>query len=101
MIISTCIITYNQDKYIEKCIKGALEQKLDATYEIVIGDDSSTDQTSDICGFYAKEYPELIKYIRAEKNVGMNRNWIIQLKIAAENTLHIVKVMITGLIRLS
>ena len=80
MIISTCIITYNQDKYIEKCIKGALEQKLDATYEIVIGDDSSTDQTSDICGFYAKEYPELIKYIRAEKNVGMNRNWINTIK---------------------
>ncbi|MGB8320773.1 MAG: glycosyltransferase family 2 protein, partial [Ignavibacteriaceae bacterium] len=80
IIISACIITYNQEKYIEKCIRGAVEQDLNISYEILIGDDCSADKTSEICGYYAKEYPDLIKHFRREKNLGMNGNWIETIK---------------------
>ena len=35
ILVSACIITYNQEKYIEKCIKAALEQNLNVSYEII------------------------------------------------------------------
>ncbi len=73
--ISACIITYNQESYIRECLEGALCQKVDFTYEIVIGDDCSTDGTSQICKEYATKYPKLIKYFPRDKNLGMTGNW--------------------------
>jgi len=74
--ISACLITYNQEDYIKQCIEGALSQKLDFCYEIVIGDDCSTDGTSEICQSYQRRFPDLIKYRKRDKNIGMIRNWI-------------------------
>jgi glycosyltransferase involved in cell wall biosynthesis len=73
--VSACIITYNQESFIAKCIEGALIQNLSDDYEIIIGDDCSSDNTSLICQTYASRYPELITYIRREVNLGMIGNW--------------------------
>lgn len=78
--ISTCLIVYNQADYVRDCIDGALMQKTDYAYEIVIGDDCSTDRTSEICKKYAEEYPNLIRYFRREKNLGMIGNWAETIK---------------------
>jgi glycosyltransferase involved in cell wall biosynthesis len=43
--VSACIITYNQQDFIKSCLEGAVNQVLDYDYEIVIGDDCSTDNT--------------------------------------------------------
>ena len=46
-LISYCLITYNQEKYIKEAVLSALSQ----TYhplEIIISDDCSTDNTFDI-----------------------------------------------------
>ena len=74
--ISACLITYNQEDYIKQCIEGALSQELDFCYEIVIGDDFSTDRTSEICQSYQRRFPVLIKYRKRDKNIGMIGNWI-------------------------
>ena len=76
MLVSACIITYNQEKFIESCLEGVINQKVDFDYEIIIGDDFSNDRTSDICLKYAQKYPELIKYSKREKNLGMTGNWV-------------------------
>lgn len=76
MKISACIITYNQAPFIRKCIEGALLQKTSFDYEIIIGDDNSTDGTFEICKWYADEFPDLIKLIRRPINVGMVGNWL-------------------------
>ncbi len=76
MDVSICIITYNQDKYIAKAIESALMQKFDFTYEIIISDDCSTDDTQKIIAGYAKKYPGVIKAFYAENNLGMLRNWV-------------------------
>lgn len=75
-LLSACVITYNQDKYIEKCLEGCLKQKVDFDYEIVIGDDNSTDKTSRICKRVEEEYPTLVSYERNTTNLGMIKNWI-------------------------
>ena len=55
-MIGVCIATYNQEKYIRQCLDSVLMQKVDFDYEIVVGDDASTDGTQDILCDYAKRY---------------------------------------------
>lgn len=76
IMISACIITYNQENYIEKCINGALTQKTNFDYEIVIGDDNSTDGTSEICKMYTEKFPLKFRYFHRNQNLGMMGNWI-------------------------
>lgn len=59
--ISCHIITYNQKEYISQCIEGVLMQKTNFSFEIIIGDDNSTDGTREIITEYARKYPDLIK----------------------------------------
>lgn len=77
---SACIITYNHVAFIEECLIGAINQSVDFDYEIVIGDDCSTDGTSEICERYAEQYPDLIRYNRRQRNLGMHGNVIQTLK---------------------
>ena len=74
--VSVCIITYNQEKYIQNAIEGALEQETNFPLEIVISDDRSTDSTPEICAEYEKRYPGLVKFIRQEQNLGTNKHWV-------------------------
>ena len=74
MKVSVCIITYNHEAYIEACLEGAVSQVLNCDYEIVIGEDLSSDGTLAICKRYAEAYPHLIKLISGPVNVGMTNN---------------------------
>ncbi|MBK8809914.1 MAG: glycosyltransferase [Acidobacteria bacterium] len=77
--VSVCMIAYNQEKFIGQAIESILRQKTDFRFEIVIGDDDSTDGTGAICNDYAGRFPETIKYIRREPNVGMMANFVATL----------------------
>lgn len=74
--VTACIITYNHEKFLRECLEGAIHQKLDYDYEIVIGEDKSTDETLKICKEYQQKYPDLIKLIERPKNLGLIGNWI-------------------------
>lgn len=43
--VSVCLITYNHEPFISQALDGALKQETDFDFEIVIGDDCSTDAT--------------------------------------------------------
>jgi len=73
--VSVLITTYNHEKFIEECIDGVLKQKTDFVYEIVIGDDCSTDRTRKICQRYARKYPDKINLICNKKNIGSIVTW--------------------------
>lgn len=75
-LLSVALITYNQEKYIAECIEGIVGQVTNFTFEIVIGEDYSTDNTREICKQYAEKYPDIIRLILPEKNLGMMGNWI-------------------------
>jgi len=68
VLVSICCLTYNQEDYIDKCIQGFLMQKTNFSFEIIIYDDASTDNTAGIIAKYEKEYPGLIKVIKQEIN---------------------------------
>lgn len=64
--VSASIITYNQADYIHRAVEGALKQEVDFPYEIIIGDDGSTDGTRDILLKYQQQYPQLIRLLLHE-----------------------------------
>lgn len=78
--ISACIIAYKHEKFIRKCIEGALNQDLDCDYEIIIGEDKSPDNTLEICREYQQKHPELIKLVERDENLGMMGNWLETLR---------------------
>ena len=47
-LLSILCITYNHEKYISKAIKSFLEQETSFDFEIVIGEDCSTDNTLEV-----------------------------------------------------
>jgi glycosyltransferase involved in cell wall biosynthesis len=67
-LVSVACITYNHEKYIEDTIKGFLIQETDFSFEILIHDDASTDNTANIVREYAEKYPNIIKPIFQTEN---------------------------------
>ena len=51
-LLSVCFITYNHEKYIEESLKSILNQKTNFDYEIIIGEDFSTDSNREIFSQY-------------------------------------------------
>lgn len=72
--VTTCITTYNQEKYIAQAIESALMQQGHINHKIIIYDDCSTDGTSEIASQYAKKHPKKITHIRNKVNLGLNLN---------------------------
>lgn len=69
-LVSISIITYNQAEYISQAIEGALMQKTNFDYEILIGEDDSSDGTREICKKYAAKHPDKIRlFLNKRKNV--------------------------------
>jgi len=60
-LVSVCIITYNQAEYIEEAVDSVLEQQVDFEYELIIGDDCSTDGTREILKRYQCAHPDRIR----------------------------------------
>ena len=80
MLLSVYIITYNHGKYIAQAIESVLMQKTNFDYEIVIGEDCSTDNTLEIVNSYIKNYQGKIRLINSEANVGAGYNSVRTLK---------------------
>lgn len=73
-MVSVIMLTYNHEKYIRQAIDSVLMQEVDFEYEILIGDDASTDKTVEILKEYKKKYPEIITLYLNNVNVGVSRN---------------------------
>ena len=81
--LSVCMITYNQEDYIREAIEGVLMQETNFCYNLVIGEDGSTDKTRQICEEYSKNNYQLIKLLPSDKNIGMMPNFIRTLNSCA------------------
>lgn len=68
IMVSVCCITYNQEKYIRRCLDGIVNQKCTFPFEVIVHDDASTDDTPKIIQEYADEYPDIIKPIFQKQN---------------------------------
>lgn len=73
-LVSIRTSTYNHGPYIKQCIEGILMQKTDFPFEYIIGEDFSTDETREIVFEYARKFPNVIRVITADYNVGSKAN---------------------------
>ena len=67
--------TYNHENYISAALDGFVMQKTNFEFEVIVADDASTDKTPEIIKNYAKKYPDLIKPVLREKNLGAVHNF--------------------------
>ena len=74
ILVSIVCITYNHEPYLRDALDSFLMQKTNFPIEIILAEDCSTDGTRKICEEYATKYPETIKYIYRDQNVGYNEN---------------------------
>lgn len=79
-MLSVLCITYNHEKYINQTIDSFLMQETTFDFEIVIGEDCSTDRTREICLEYKAKYPDKINLLLPEKNQGLMGNFIATLE---------------------
>lgn len=80
MKVSVAVTTYNQELFISEAVDSVLTQEVNFAYEIVIGEDCSTDNTRNIVVGYQEKHPDKIRLLLQEKNWGGKRNWIQVLK---------------------
>lgn len=74
--VSVLMLTYNHGKYLAEAIESVVKQQTNFPFELVIGEDCSTDHTAQICKEYQQKYPELIKLTVNSENVGLQENFI-------------------------
>lgn len=94
-LVSVIVGTYNHENYIAKCLDSIIMQKTNFPFEIILGEDNSSDKTREICKQYAAKYPKIIKlFLRKREDVIYinNRptgryNFIENLKAASSNYL--------------
>ena len=69
-LVSVCVTTYQHAPYIKECLDSILMQKTDFPFEIILGEDESTDGTREICIEYAEKHPDIIRlFLRSRKDV--------------------------------
>lgn len=74
-LVSVKMITYNHAAFIAQAIEGVLQQKTNFPVELVIGEDCSTDGTREIVCKYREKFPDIIRVITSDGNVGAKKNW--------------------------
>lgn len=70
--LSICIPTFNRCKYLLKLLSSITcqEEFLRGSVQICISNNSSTDETEAVAQTFVNKFPNLIKYIRQERNIG-------------------------------
>ena len=75
MKVSVLMITYNQDLFVGQAIESVLSQQVDFEYELVIGEDCSTDRTREIVASFGEKFPDRIRLLLPKSNRGMQENF--------------------------
>ena len=68
-MVSVVCITYNHELYIREAIESFLTQETNFPFEIIIHDDASTDNTTNIIKEYHLRYPDIIRPIYQKENL--------------------------------
>ena len=86
-LISVIVPVFNQEKWIGRCLRSLLNQKMDLSdYEIIVVDDGSDDRTDYGLNLFIDE----IVLIKNEKNLGLPASLNRGIKMSRAN--HIVRV---------
>jgi len=74
--VSVCMITFNQEAFIAQAVESAVRQKTTFEYEVICGDDASTDATPQILQDLERRHTPRLRVISRPANLGVNRNLV-------------------------
>lgn len=86
--VSFLITYFNQEKFVDKSISSVINQVCGFEYEILIGDDGSSDSTLDRIKYWQEQYPDKIKYFIQPRESEKKYNLIWR---ASANRLNLLK----------
>ena len=72
--LSVLVPAFNMAPYLSQCLDSIIAQKVNFRFQILVAEDSSTDNTKEIARDYEKRYPDLVKVFYNATNLGASRN---------------------------
>ncbi len=75
-MVSVWITAYNHESYVAKALDSVLMQVTNFDFEIVVGEDCSTDGTRDVLLEYQQKFSKKIKLLLHERNLGFMQNTV-------------------------
>ena len=74
MKVSVVMLAYNHERFIAQALSSILAQRVNFEYEIIVGEDCSTDNTRNILMDFQRRFPGKIIPLLRERNLGAMRN---------------------------
>lgn len=75
-LVSVLMLAYNHGEYIRQAVNSIVDQQTEGfTFELLIGEDNSKDNTLAICKELQQQHPHIIRLVVSETNVGMHPNF--------------------------
>jgi len=68
------MLAYNHQVYLRKAVECVMSQEVDFNIELVIGEDFSTDGTRDLAIALQSRFPDRIRLLLSETNIGSHAN---------------------------
>ncbi len=78
--LSIWMIVYNHENYLREALDSVFMQQVNFDFEVIIGDDCSSDNSRDIILEYQAKYPEIIFPLIHTENVGVHKNVVLTLR---------------------
>ena len=72
--VSVLVLAYNHAAYLGPCLDSLVAQRTTFAYEILVAEDASRDPTRSIALAYQQRYPERIRVLYSDRNVGATAN---------------------------
>jgi len=69
------MVTFNHERFIAQAVESVMMQVVDFQIEVVIGEDCSTDKTRSILIELQRKYPDRLRLLLRERNLGMQENF--------------------------
>ena len=88
MKLSVLVTFYNQKDYVDRALRSILLQNTDFEYEILVGDDGSTDGTLDKIKEWQAKYPNKISVYIMDRQEGKKYNSSFR---ASRNRINLLK----------
>lgn len=73
-VLTIIFVVYNHEKYVLKALKSIEEQRIECTYEVIVGEDHSMDRSGEILRRYQNNAPKNWYFLYRDHNLGMLRN---------------------------
>ncbi|MGI4757710.1 MAG: glycosyltransferase family 2 protein [Janthinobacterium lividum] len=74
-LVSVSMTSYNSAAWIARAVESVLQQQASFPFELVIGDDCSSDNTPDLIRSLQQKHPDIIRVVHRTGKLGMQRNY--------------------------